>query len=213
MNENYQDFLSLGSSLQGGEEKVEEIRLGLLGFKRDVEGLRDKVEGRRVELQELLDEKKRIRGEIHIGRGLLEVDERIQELERHLMMVPNAPAREEDDIDFSESEDTSDEDDESGTPTSRLKRYAHQLIYIQRLVVRIGPKHPFLVKQEGRISRLRQTVLLDLSNALKQTALVRDDDKTRIVRILGIYREMGESQQALKALKERELRAAQQRIS
>lgn len=143
----------------------------------------------------------------------MEVDERMQELERRLMMVPNTSVGEDDDIDFSESEDTSEEDEEIGISTSRLKRHAHQLIYIQRLVTHIGPKHPFLVKQEGRILRLRQTVLLDLSNALKQIPLFGDDDKARMMRILGIYRELGEFEQALKALKEREPRTMQQRIS
>ena len=54
MNEKYQDFLSLGSSLRGGEDKIEEVRLGLLGFRRDVEGLRDMVEERRKEVEGLL---------------------------------------------------------------------------------------------------------------------------------------------------------------
>jgi hypothetical protein len=34
VNSNYQDFLNLGNSLHGGEEKVEEVRIGLLGFRK-----------------------------------------------------------------------------------------------------------------------------------------------------------------------------------
>lgn len=201
VNENYQDFLALGSSLHGGEEKVEEIRLGLLGFKRDVEGLRDKVEGRRKEVAELVEERKRIRSEIQIGRLLLEVDERVQELERRLMVEPDGAVREDEDADFSDSDEGSEEGD--GISTSRLKRHAEQYIYIQRLVKRIGPEHPFLVKEEERILRLRQTILLDLGNGLKQIAPTSDEDKGRIINILGVYREMGEFKEALKVLKER----------
>ena len=32
MNANYEDFLGLGGQLKGGEERVEEVRLGVLGF-------------------------------------------------------------------------------------------------------------------------------------------------------------------------------------
>lgn len=215
MNANYQDFLSLGKSLQGGEERIEEVRLGLLGFQRDVEGLRGMVEERRTEVRMLLSEKKRIRKELQLGRALLEVDERVQELEERLMVVSNPAAGkgDEPDEDFSESDEEEDSDEEEeeeggggggdGLPISQLKRNAQRYMYIQRLVKRIGPAHPFLVNQEERILRLRQTVLLDLSNALKQTRPVGDPEKGRVMKILGVYREMNEFEEAVKVLKER----------
>ena len=190
----------MGSSLHGGEEKVEEVRLGLLGFKRDVEGLRDKVEERRKEVEELVDERKRIRSEIQIGRLLLEVDDRVQELERRLMVDPDGAIKEIENADDSDSDEGSEEGD--GISTSRLRKHAQQYIYIQRLITRIGPEHPFLVKEEARILRLRQTILLDLGNGVKQITPTNDEDKGRMINILGIYREMGESKEALKVLKE-----------
>lgn len=190
----------MGSSLHGGEEKVEEVRLGLLGFKRDVEGLRDKVEERRKEVEELIAERKRIRSEIQIGRLLLEVDDRIQELERRLMVDPDGAIKEIETADDSDSDEGSEEGD--GISTSRLKKHAQQYIYIQRLITRIGPEHPFLVKEEARILRLRQTILLDLGNGVKQITPTNDEDKGRMINILGIYREMGEFKEALKVLKE-----------
>lgn len=204
MNENYQDFLSLGSSLQGGEEKVEEVRLGLLGFKRDVEELRDAVDRKQKEFGPLLEEKKRIRAEIQLGRALLDVDERVRDLEERLMLGSAGSAKGDEDAGFSETDDEMEED-ESGISTSTLKRHAHQLIYIQRLVKKIGPEHPFLVGQEEKILRLRQTVLLDLSNTLKQCPAPSDQQKGKIIKILGIYREMGDFGEALKVLKERKL--------
>lgn len=191
----------MGSSLQGGEEKVEEVRLGLLAFKRDIEALKEKIEKRRKEVAELLEERKRIRSEVQVGRLLLEVDERIQELERRLVVVMNPPAKEDEDTDLSDTDEESEESD--GISTSRLNRHALQYIYIQRLIERIGPEHPFLIKEDARIIRLRQTILLDLRNALRQIAPIEDEDKGRLISILGIYREMGEFKEALKVLKER----------
>ena len=51
VNTNYEQFLSLGSDLKGGEEKVEDVRVGLLGFKRGVEDVRGKVRERRGEVE------------------------------------------------------------------------------------------------------------------------------------------------------------------
>lgn len=204
MNENYNDFLSLGSSLQGGEEKVEEVRLGLLGFRRDVEGLRGKVEGRRREVEALVDERKRITEKVQLGRRLLEVEERVEELEARLMVVSlSGDAKEnEENSEVSDSDEES-EKDTNGVSTARLKRHAQRFLYIQQLVERIGPEHPFLVKQEERILRLRQTVLLDLGNALKHVPSSSDDNKGTLMKILGIYRDLGESGEALKVLRER----------
>jgi hypothetical protein len=64
VNTNYEQFLSLGSDLKGGEEKVEDVRVGLLGFKRGVEDVRGKVRERKLEVEGLLGEKKSVSKEI-----------------------------------------------------------------------------------------------------------------------------------------------------
>lgn len=81
VNNNYEEFLSLGSDLKGGEEKVEGVRVGLLGFEREIEGIKNVVAERVDEFGKLLNEKKEIRREVMLGRGLLEVETRIAELE------------------------------------------------------------------------------------------------------------------------------------
>ena len=198
MNENYADFLSLGASLRGGDEKVEEVRVGLWGFKRDVEGLRGRVEARREEVEGLLKERKRIRGEVLLGRGLLEVEERVRNLEERLAVGDERGEG----GDVSDSEEESEgEENEGVVSPSRLRKHAQRYLLIRRLVERIGPEHPFLVKLEERILRLRQTVLLDLSNALKGMQASSDEEKGRVMKILGIYRDMGESDEALKVLR------------
>ena len=207
MNENYQDFLSLGSSLHGGEEKVEEVRMGLLGFRRDVESLRGGIAERKTEVETLIEERKTIREEAQVGRTLLEVDQRLQELEESLMIVPNKPHengdQREDAADPSDSDEDSDEGKSSGMSISRLRRHMQQYVYIKRLMTRVGSEHPFLLKQEERVMRLKQTVLLDLSSTLKHNSSTREEDKERLMKTLAIYRDMGEPEEALKVLRNR----------
>ena len=206
MNENYQDFLSLGSSLKGGDEKVEEVRLGLLGFRREVEGLKAQVDGSRQEVEELLEERKRIRESEQMGRRLLEVERKIGDLEGRLMLASTGPQEVEindDGVFLSESDEGSDEELESnGVGIQRLRRHMEQYIYIKGLVEKIGPGHPFLIQQEERILRLKQTVLLDLNNALKQAVAGGEDTKDDLLKLLGIYRRMGEAAEAVQVLKE-----------
>ena len=207
VNENYQDFLSLGSSLHGGEEKIEEVRLGLLGFKRDVESLKGDIAGKKIEVEGLVEERKRIREEVQVGRTLLEIDQRLNELEEGLMIVGSKPIENgnlgKEEAEFNDSDGDSDEGESGGMSISRLRQHTQQYIYIKRLVTRVGPKHPFLVVQEERVLRLKQTVLLDLSGALKQVSATSDEDKERLMKILAIYRDMGEPEEALKVLKVR----------
>ena len=90
VNDNYTDFLSLGERLKGGEEQIEEIRVGLLGFRGDVSGVRSAVAGRAEGVRELLQEKRTLREELVVGRRLLEVEERLGGLESRLGMATGA---------------------------------------------------------------------------------------------------------------------------
>ncbi|MCJ1475790.1 hypothetical protein MMC13_004454 [Lambiella insularis] len=206
VNDNYQDFLGLGGSLRGGDEKVEEVRVALLGFKRDVDNLKGKVEERRKEVEVLLDERRAVTKEIRTGRALLEVDSRLDELEERLMVgthdsANTDSAEQEDEVDISESDDESDDSAVGNAVSlSRLRRRGQQYVQIKRLIARTGSDHPFLVKQEERIMKIRQTLLLDLSTVLQQAAASQTEN-TKTLRILGIYRDMGESQDAIAALR------------
>ena len=208
MNDNYQDFLSLGGSLKGGEEKVEEVRVGLLGFKRDIEGLKSKVESRRVEVDELMEEKRRIRKEIQLGKGLLEVDQRLEELEASLMVASIGDTLRnsgEGEISLSESEDDNEEEPGNAISVSRLQRRVQQYVYIKRLMDKIGVSRPFILKQEERALKIRQTLLLDLSNVFKHKTITDEQDKARALKVMGLYKDMGELNEALQLLtKQRE---------
>ena len=206
VNENYQDFLSLGSSLKGGDEKVEEVRLGLLGFKREVEGLRGKVDARRGEIKTLIGKRKRIVEEVQLGRKLLEIETKIGELEERLMLASGGvrkPLETGPDAQMSDSEEESEDEAESSSlATSKLRRHVEQYMYITKSIERTGDDHPFLVQQEGRVQRLKQTVLLDLNSALKHAVVDGEQSRGELLMLLAIYKEMDQVSEAMKVLKE-----------
>ena len=199
VNDNYQEFLTLGSRLKGGDEKVEEVRVSLLGFEGDVEGLRRKVEERRKEVEGLVAERRKIRRNVQLGRGLLEVEEKVGELEGKLMV---GSTEDSDAINFDSSESEDDEESVDGVaiPTPRLKRRVQQYLWIRRTMEKLGVDHPFLVQLEERVLRIRQTILLDLSTALGQKGQWRDRDKGRMLTVVSLYGDMGEAEEAIKLL-------------
>ncbi|KAL4913113.1 oligomeric golgi complex component, COG2-domain-containing protein [Aspergillus aurantiobrunneus] len=212
VNENYQDFLSLGTALEGGEEKVEQVRVGLLAFQRDVQSIRGKVEARQREVEELLNEKKRLRANANIGRALLDFADRVEELETRLMIGDQTPQEKptelsdtESDLMESEDEETEDEDrGENIAPLVSLKRLEHHLqkyVYLTRLSSRIGDEHPFLLVQQQRMSKIRSALLLDLKKALEQAKQTEGKRDTKTLAVLRLYKLMGEDTSAVSALK------------
>ncbi|KAL4927770.1 COG2 family protein [Aspergillus undulatus] len=209
VNENYQDFLSLGTALHGGEEKVEQVRVGLLAFQRDVQSIRDKVEARQREVEGLLNEKKKLRANVNIGRALLDFADRVEELEKRLMIGEQAAQdkSEESDSesDFLESEDEEDTEDEDEGRSLSIKRLDHHLqkyVYLTRLSTRIGEDHPFLLAQEQRMLKIRSALLLDLKKALEQAKQAGEKRDTKTLAVLRLYKLMGEDTSAVSALKE-----------
>lgn len=60
--------------------------------------------------------------------------------------------------------------------------------------------HPLLKAQLGRIEEVRDTLLLDLGSALKESRLGGDVDKTIVV--MSFYADLGAEEEALRVLKE-----------
>ncbi|CAG8015656.1 unnamed protein product [Penicillium olsonii] len=213
VNENYQDFLSLGTALRGGEEKVEGVKVGVLSFQRDVQAIRDKVEARRQEVEELLNEKRRLRSTADIGKDLLDYAERVEELEHRLMIgdkasEENAHSSESDSESdmYSEEDESDDEELADGTPAmslARLERHAQKFVYLTSIASRVGDTHPFLLAQQPRVSKIKSTVLLDLKTALEQATAGGKGGKrdARTMAVLRLYDLMGEDVSAVAALK------------
>lgn len=210
VNTNYEQFLSLGSDLKGGDEKVEDVRVGLLGFKRGVEDVRTKVREKKHEVETLLVEKKGIGKDIAFGRKLLELDARLEDLEDRLMVSSLGRGTNGVDEDaWSEGEDDEDDDDEltadgvvGGTSTRKLRQLVLDYRHVDYLLNSIGRDHPFVIAQDSRITRVRNTILLDLNSATKQAAALGEDGKTRLVKMLSVYREFGAGAEAVKLLRD-----------
>jgi len=208
VNVNYEQFLSLGSDLRGGEERVEDVRMGLLGFKRGVEEVRSKVWERGWEVDRLLEEKTRVSRQINVGRKLLEADSRLEELEEKLMVSSLGRSEiTEGEETWSASEDEDEEAEEAaeergtGTSTKKLQSLVNDFQQVEHIQSIIGSHHPYIIAQEARMIRVRNTMLLDLSTALKQAYPAGNATKSRLLSILEIYSQMDEGAEALKVLK------------
>lgn len=213
VNSNYQDFLGLGGSLKGGDERVEEVRVGLLGFARGVDELRGVVELRRKEVEALLGERERLWRERQLASGLLDVEARIAELEERLMVASAGKSKgTEDDMEL-ESEESSEEDEDEGDElanatlqgavmsTRKLQNHVQLYLCLQEIMERLGIDHPFIKGQDARVMRVRNTMLLDLSNALKQARSAKEAGRSRLLKILALYRDLDEEKEAIKVLK------------
>lgn len=64
VNRDYVDFVGLGSSLSGGDGRVEDLKMGLWGFKRDIEG----VVGRIGEVVEEVEKELKAREDIRADK-------------------------------------------------------------------------------------------------------------------------------------------------
>lgn len=203
VNSNYQDFLGLGRSLRGGDERVEEVRVGLLGFRKEAEGLRNSVVQREEEVRKSLDEKVQVRKQIALGRRLVDFEARLKALEELLVIeTTGKDAIENGEVDVSDSEEESDEDEDDdgtlGVSISKIRRLVLHYRVVQEAEKGLD-EHPFVAAQTPRMMKVRNTLLLDLSTALQQAK--RAGAAERVMKVMKIYADMDESAEAVKVLK------------
>jgi hypothetical protein len=202
VNGNYEEFLSLGGDLKGGEEKVEGVRVGLLGFQREVEGIRKAVQDRARETGELLREKKVLRKEVVLGRALLEVHERLEELEEKLgIKIKEGEEDDEEDEDEEEDDETplDTESSSCASAAKRLRKQSEQYLLIVAQSNKIGTSHPFLVSLQPRVDGVRKTLILDLSASLRQAKA--SNDRTALLGLSQVFGVLDAQNDALKVLK------------
>lgn len=180
VNDNYQDFLSLGRTLRGGEEKVEEVRVGLLGFQRELNLIRSKVDSKRDDVAKLLEDKRNLKQEIQLGRSLLEIAERIEDLEGRLMIGEAAPKRSPNGLpdgstndeaafdSFSDDSDDGSSASEDRPHVRRLERLVEQYLIVKVLIRRHDVGHPFILTLEERLRQIQSTLQLDIEATMKQ---------------------------------------------
>ncbi|KAJ1329640.1 conserved oligomeric Golgi complex subunit 2 [Microdochium nivale] len=208
VNANYAAFLSLGSELRGGEERVEDVRVSLLGFRRAVEEIRTRVGERGREVAGLNGELLTVRRDIERGRLMVELDERVAEIEGRLALGSGLSRQRQDggggdsseDDDFDDDDDGDDEsgDDRnatvgrsggvgpisksSGSSPAKLSQLAHAYVLVDELADEIGRDTAIVRKMDERLMRCRNTILLDLNTALKEAmrkAKVAREDGSR----------------------------------
>ena len=199
VNGDYEAFLRLGTDLRGGEERVEGVRVGVLGFGREVEGIRKGVQERLEEVGALLAERKALRKDVVLGRGLLEIEERIGELEEGMGIKELAGGEEEDELEDEDANDATRNGDATAIPFKKLQRHAQQYLLITRMIQRIGFEHPFFQAQRPRLDEIRRTLLLDLAAVLRQAQTAKSPDV--ILDILGTYTDLGSEDESVRVLK------------
>ncbi|KAF8425576.1 oligomeric golgi complex component, COG2-domain-containing protein [Tirmania nivea] len=178
----YADFVGLGRSLKGGEGKVEDLRVGLWEFRREVEGLVGRVQGVEGEVRRGLAERRRVRGEKEMVRKLLGVARRLDDLEVLLLL-------------------------EKEVDKFLCLKYA-----IERIPEGMAEGHPFMQTQIGRVERVRRTILVDLGTELRAAAVRGEEEliieggeerrKGKAVELMGLLLKMGEGGEAVRILKE-----------
>ncbi|OHF01887.1 hypothetical protein CORC01_02765 [Colletotrichum orchidophilum] len=214
VNGNYTAFLSLGNELRGGDERVENVRVAMLGFRRAVEEIKSKVRARGEEAQDLSGELREVRRGIEAGRKMLELDERVSALEERLALVslpekgktPRDDEEEEDDWDADDSEEESDEEEDDvgglvGSSPAKLAGFAQDFCIVEALADAIGRDSQFVVKAEARMARCRNTILLDLGTAMKEARRAGKKGQARTVKYLGLYGLLDAQAEAIRALK------------
>nr|POE65617.1 conserved oligomeric golgi complex subunit 2 [Quercus suber] len=213
VNSNYEEFLSLGSDLRGGEEKVEGVRVGLLGFEREIEGIKKAVQERSVDMHGLLQERRTCRREIGLGRGLLEVEEKTSELESSLgIKAGDELVPEVEELDDADEDDV--DADFGAIPVTRLRKHCREYLLITRSISRLQSQmsqetraeangtpvvHPFLRYLQPRLDEIRKTLLLDLAASLKQAKAAKMSDA--ILAITKIYADLGAGGEISRVLK------------
>ena len=220
VNANYTAFLGLGDELKGGEERVEDVRVALLGFRRAVEELRGRVRERRVEVGRVNGELAGVKGAVEVGRRMLELDERVAGLEGRLVVGSvgktggmKADDGEEDDWGQEEeldgSEEDEDEEDEEGdirvgsNGPAKLAGLAREYVLVEEITESLGRDLPFVKKMDERMVRCRNTILLDLGTALREARRAGPKAHGLVVKYLAIYRILDAHADAVKVLKQK----------
>jgi len=131
---------------------------------------------------------------------VVEFDERLRELEEDLEINGTGKVGREDDLSDSEEDEDDDDDGSYGISIAKLRRNVMQYRLVQELEKSLR-EHPFLTAQAARMTKVRSTLLLDLSTALQQSTTAGAAGSARVMKVMKIYADMDESVEAVKVLK------------
>ncbi|KAL9056199.1 MAG: hypothetical protein Q9162_003078 [Coniocarpon cinnabarinum] len=174
VNGHYEDFLALGGSVKGQSDRVEEIRLGVWGVRRDVEAVQKMVAERERAVEGLVRERRGVKREMQKARELLKWEEGISRLEGKLEKKQLGGEGDDDESDWSTSAEEDEDEDSDAIDAARLKRRVRDVLHLQRSAERLGHEHPFAKAQWSRLLKVRQTVVLDVRQALSNARERKD---------------------------------------
>jgi conserved oligomeric Golgi complex subunit 2 len=106
--------------------------------------------------------------------------------------------------DGSDEEEDEEEEEEAkfvSSSPAKLAALAGEYVVTERIAETLGRDLPFVRKMEERMTRCRNTILLDLSTALKEARKAGGKGQGRIIKYLGIYRTLDAQADAVKVLK------------
>ncbi|THX98817.1 hypothetical protein D6D01_10445 [Aureobasidium pullulans] len=112
----------------------------------------------------------------------------------------NASANDDASDDSDEDEDYEDGDSATTATLARLRKHAQAYLLLTHLIQKLH-HHPFVTAQQSRLLRIRNTLLLDLRTSLKQAQSAGVGGK-QLLDFLVIYRELGEGEEGVGALKQ-----------
>ncbi|KAL1892973.1 hypothetical protein Sste5346_006653 [Sporothrix stenoceras] len=223
VNANYTSFLGLGDELKGGDEKVEDVRVALFGFRRSVEDVQARVRERRVAVGDACQELGQVRTAIDTGRRLLELDERVAQLEDKLSIGESGAQKttsvNDEGLDFAdidEDEEDEEEDEDDNDETSpvfvasgprKLVALARDLLLATRLADSLGHQLPLVKKIDERLTKCESTLIMDLNAAVKEArSISRSKNKAaqaRLLKLLAVYRVLDREDEVVRVLKEK----------
>ncbi|KAA8895188.1 oligomeric golgi complex component, COG2-domain-containing protein [Sphaerosporella brunnea] len=190
VNRDYADFVGLGSSVKGGEGRVEDLKVGLLEFRREVETIVRAIEEVKTQVEAEIRAKERIRKEKALGRPLLALAQKLDELSVVLL------------LDGSDSVGGPPgflEDGDGLTSSRRLGKLVRIWVYVvDFLLPKVPTEHPFVKRQGERMKKIRETLLIDLKSALKESRRKGEADTT--LELLGMFADLRAEGEAVKAV-------------
>ncbi|KAK9240107.1 oligomeric golgi complex component, COG2-domain-containing protein [Lipomyces kononenkoae] len=180
INRDYADFVGLGKSVGDGPAKISDMKLVVIAFRREVEGIASRLNSAIREMDELLEKKRAFREQENLGRALIVYAQGLQELEIALHINSSSAAN------SVEIEDT------YPSLVSRLKSLTAQYHSVRRVRAKLPKDHPYVVGQDSRLDKIRAALIGQLTSQKDRetkiellsclAGIVNDHERRRVTR-------------------------------
>lgn len=206
VNANYNEFLALSSNFEGGEARLDAVRIGLLAFRSEIEALKGRVMEKQKELECLTQKRRRARNQIELCRCLLGIETRTAELTERLGLRNrrvqgfrdgelDSDARLTDDaVDGVDAADWYH--DSSGSWLLRLERDIQDYLMVEQLSAEVGRQLPLVLPQRRKTRGIKETLHHQLSVALKQAKAPRGTMNVQAIDVIRLYKQLAEAETA-----------------